>query len=207
MCSCDQNLVTVAFLWEKLSQPQFYKDLTRKTAFFEGWSWFKFNNLGLALGTNFCYTIVAKWSKLKVRKFCELVPSFIEVTGEKLVGGPPPHPIRVKSVHRAVDCNSKVTCFRCKQRFHVCEGNVSSNNGSFQNQTRGPQGIPSSNENNRNVQNISVNVFLKKNCRCRGQHIITNWSSYSRRPLFRTHNGPEILFEIANVRNNRSLKI
>ena len=34
MCSCDQSLVTLAFLWEKLSQPQFYKDLTRKTAFF-----------------------------------------------------------------------------------------------------------------------------------------------------------------------------
>ena len=29
---------------------QFYKDLTRSTAFFERWSWFKFNNLGLALG-------------------------------------------------------------------------------------------------------------------------------------------------------------
>ena len=52
MCLCDQSLVTVAFLLEKLSQPQFYKDLTRKTAFFEGWSWFKFNNLGLALGAN-----------------------------------------------------------------------------------------------------------------------------------------------------------
>ena len=48
MSSCDQSLVTAAFLWEKLSQPQFYKDLTRKIAFFEGWSWFKFNNLGLA---------------------------------------------------------------------------------------------------------------------------------------------------------------
>ena len=35
MCSCDQSLVTVAFLWEKISQPQFYKDLTRKTTFFE----------------------------------------------------------------------------------------------------------------------------------------------------------------------------
>ena len=70
MCSCDQSLVTVAFLWEKLSQPQFYKDLTRKTAFFEGWSWFRFNNLGLALGTNLeFYTSVAKGLKLKVRKF------------------------------------------------------------------------------------------------------------------------------------------
>ena len=38
MWSCDQSLVTLAFLWEKLSQPQVYKDLTRKTAFFEGLS-------------------------------------------------------------------------------------------------------------------------------------------------------------------------
>ena len=69
MCLCDQSLVTVAFLWEKLSQPQFYKDLTRKTAFFEGWSWFKFNNLRLVLGTNLkFYTSVAKGLKLKVRK-------------------------------------------------------------------------------------------------------------------------------------------
>ena len=34
MCSCDQSLVIVTFLGEKLLQPQFYKDLTRKTAFF-----------------------------------------------------------------------------------------------------------------------------------------------------------------------------
>ena len=52
MCSCDQSLETVAFLRQNLSQPQFYKDFTRKIAFFEGWSWFKFINLGLALGIN-----------------------------------------------------------------------------------------------------------------------------------------------------------
>ena len=73
MCSCDQSLVTLALLWKKLSQPQFYKDLTRKTAFFEGWSWFKFNNLGRL--------------KLKVRKFLGLFPTFVEVTEEKLMGG------------------------------------------------------------------------------------------------------------------------
>ena len=33
MCSCEQSLVNLAFLWEKLSQPQFYKDLTRKPLF------------------------------------------------------------------------------------------------------------------------------------------------------------------------------
>ena len=58
----------------KLSQPQFYKDLTRKTVFFlfffEGCSWFKFNNLGLALRANLkFYTDAAKALKLKARKF------------------------------------------------------------------------------------------------------------------------------------------
>ena len=33
------------------------------------------------------YTSVAKESKLKVRKFFGLIPTFVEVTGEKLVGG------------------------------------------------------------------------------------------------------------------------
>ena len=63
--------------------------MTRKTAFFEGWSWFKFNNLRLTLSMNLkFYTSVAKGLKLKVRKFWGLIPTFIEVTGEKLVGGP-----------------------------------------------------------------------------------------------------------------------
>ena len=79
---CDQNLVT-----------QFYKDLTRKTTSFAGWSWFRLNNLGLALGIALkFYTSVAKGLKLKVRKFWGLIPTIVEVTGEKLVGslfGPP----------------------------------------------------------------------------------------------------------------------
>ena len=36
MCSCDQSLVTLAFPWEKLSEPQLYKDLIRNTTLFEG---------------------------------------------------------------------------------------------------------------------------------------------------------------------------
>ena len=89
MCSCDQSLVTLAFLLEKLSQPQFYKDLTKKTAFFQRWSCFKFNNLGLALGTNLrFYTSVAKGLKPKVRKFWGIISTSAEITGEKLVGGP-----------------------------------------------------------------------------------------------------------------------
>ena len=99
MWSCDQGLVTLAFVKEKLLQPHFHKDLTRKTAFFEEWSWFKFNNLGLALGANLeFYTSLSKGLKLKVRKILWLILTFVEVTGEKLVRGgpfcpppPPPH--------------------------------------------------------------------------------------------------------------------
>ena len=71
--------------------------MNRKTTFFEGWSWFKLNNYGLALGMDLkFYTSVAKGLKLKVRKFWRLIPTFEEVTGEKLVGrgvgSPPPPP-------------------------------------------------------------------------------------------------------------------
>ena len=67
---------------------QMNKDLTRKTAFFEGWSWFKFNNLGLVLGPKLkIYTSLAKGLKLKVRKFWGLIHTFVEVTVEELVGG------------------------------------------------------------------------------------------------------------------------
>ena len=79
--------VTLTFLWEKLSQPQFYKDLTRKITFFEDCPWFKFNNLGLAPHTNVTFYIsMVKKLKLKVRTFWELIPTFVEGTGEKPVG-------------------------------------------------------------------------------------------------------------------------
>ena len=79
---------SISFLWEKLQEPQFYKDL-RKNCFFEGWSWLTSNNLGLVLGTNLkIYTSVPKGLKLTVRKFWELIPTFVEVTEEKLVGRP-----------------------------------------------------------------------------------------------------------------------
>ena len=57
---------------------------------------FKFNTLGLALGTNLkFYTSVAIVLKLHVKIFLGLIPTFVEVTGEKLVGGGvflTPHP-------------------------------------------------------------------------------------------------------------------
>ena len=73
--SRDSNYIADVFMWPKFGdsskhKPQFYKDLTRKTAFFERWSWFKFRDLWLALGTILeFYTSVAKGLKLKVRKF------------------------------------------------------------------------------------------------------------------------------------------
>ena len=97
------SLVTLVFLWERLSQPQFYKYLLRETTFFEKWSQFKFNNLALALGTNLkCYSSVAKGLKLNVRKFWRQVSTFAEVTGEKLLTPPlPPLPI-LNSVKRII---------------------------------------------------------------------------------------------------------
>ena len=46
------------------------EEFDQKTAFSEGWYWFKFNNLRLILGTNLkSYSSVEKGLKLKVRKF------------------------------------------------------------------------------------------------------------------------------------------
>ena len=57
--------------------------MTRRTTFFDGWSWFKFNNLRLALGMALTFYIsVVKELKLKVRQFWGLIPTFPEVTGE-----------------------------------------------------------------------------------------------------------------------------
>ena len=62
--------------------------MTGETTFFEGWSCFKFNNLGLVRGMALkFYTSVAKGLKLKVTRFWGLITTFVEVTGEKLVGG------------------------------------------------------------------------------------------------------------------------
>ena len=55
---------------EVIITSKFYKDLTRKTIFFEGCCWLKFNNLGLALDMALIfYTSATKGLKLKVRKF------------------------------------------------------------------------------------------------------------------------------------------
>ena len=63
--------------------------IDQKNHIFKKWSWFKFNNLGVAQGMALkLYTSVAKRLKLQFRKFLGLILTFVEVTGEKLVGGP-----------------------------------------------------------------------------------------------------------------------
>ena len=53
-----------------------------------GCSWFKFNDLGQALGIVYkFYNIVAKGLKLKVKMFLGVIPTFIEITVDKLAGG------------------------------------------------------------------------------------------------------------------------
>ena len=70
--------------------------MTRKAAF---------NNLGLTLGTNLkFYTSAAKELKLKVKRFWWLIPTFVEVTGEKLVGHFTPHPILNMVKHKLGIC-------------------------------------------------------------------------------------------------------
>ena len=78
--------------------------MIRKTNFFEGCCWLKFNNLGLALGMALkFYTSVTKRLKLKVRKFLGLIPTFVKVSGEKLVKGAfcLPHPPILNRVNTA----------------------------------------------------------------------------------------------------------
>ena len=84
------------------------KGFDQKNHFFERWSWFKFNNLGLALGTNLkFYTNVTKGLKLIVKKLWGLLATFAEFTEEKLLGGgflPSPPPLRSSILNR-INCS------------------------------------------------------------------------------------------------------
>ena len=68
MWSRDQSLVTLALVRGKISQPQFYKDLTRKTLTF--------------------YTSVAKTVEIKSQKIFEDNSKICRSYTEKMVGGP-----------------------------------------------------------------------------------------------------------------------
>ena len=94
-----KKLVTIAFLREKLPLTQFYNHLTRKKQFFKGCSRFKLHDLGLSLGMALrFYTTVAKGLKLKAGKFWGLIPTFVEVTGEKPFFTPSPILNKVNNV-------------------------------------------------------------------------------------------------------------
>ena len=63
------------------------KEVIVNLNFFAGQSWFKFNNLELALDMAMkFYANLAKRSKLKFRNFEEINPLFVDITNEKMVG-------------------------------------------------------------------------------------------------------------------------
>ena len=95
--SHDSNYIVDAVTWPKFGNSNFcmkeviitssLQGFYQKKLFFRERSCFKFNNLGLTLGINLkFYFRVAKRLKLNVRKFWGLIPAFVEITGEKLVG-------------------------------------------------------------------------------------------------------------------------
>ena len=87
----------------------------------------------MALGTNLKFNnSVAKGLKVKVRKFLGLVPTFVKVTREKLVGGgflPPPPPSRIGLIlglgHEMRALTIKLTMFTM---FALKENGCSSRN-------------------------------------------------------------------------------
>ena len=94
--SRDSNHIVDVLMWPKFANCSIslrevitsstLEGFDQKNRFFGG-SWFNLNNLGLALGTNLkFYNSVEKGLKLIVRKFGVLILTFVEVTGEKLVG-------------------------------------------------------------------------------------------------------------------------
>ena len=134
--------------------------MTEKIAFFERWSWFRFNNFGLALGTNlkFC-TSVAKSLQLKVRKFWWPNPTFVAVTGGKTGRGPfcpPPRPSWIGLRYRR-SCAKKLGY--CKVCSRVRENNFYEYNA-FLNLIL--DSITDDYLNISNSERIDLDVFLNK---------------------------------------------
>ena len=85
MYLCDHSLVTIALYERSYHNLNFIRTLLEKPLFLSSLQ--KFINMGLALGMNLKFYIrVAKELKIKFRMFWRLIPTFVEVTGEKLVG-------------------------------------------------------------------------------------------------------------------------
>ena len=95
MWPCDQSLVTLLFLWKKLSYPRFYMDLTWKINFFEVCSLFKFNNLVQALDLFLrFYTTFTKELKLIQKDFWANIYVYrnywVKTGGRAFLTSPPP---------------------------------------------------------------------------------------------------------------------
>ena len=76
----------------------------KKHSAVEGWSWFKFNNLGLLLTMALkFYSSVRKGLKLKVKKFWGLISTFGELQGENWYreGAAPPILNSVNEFHNS----------------------------------------------------------------------------------------------------------
>ena len=106
MWSCDQKFGNCSISMREVFIVSVLQGLDQKNQFFGverggsgRWSQFKFNNLQLPLDMGLILCInVEKGLKLKVRKFQRLVPTFVEVTEEKLAWGFfPPSRIRLNS--------------------------------------------------------------------------------------------------------------
>ena len=92
----DSNCIVDVVIWPKFGNFSiFMKEVViitilwgfEQKIFFEGWAWFRFTNLWLALDMVLkFYSSVAVGLKLKVRKFKGLFPTFVEVTKKKLIG-------------------------------------------------------------------------------------------------------------------------
>ena len=81
MWSFGQSLVKFGIFMKEIFAVTILYKFDQKQNSFDGCSWFKFNNLGLALGMVLKFYIsVAKGLKLKVRKFLRLITMFVEVT-------------------------------------------------------------------------------------------------------------------------------
>ena len=82
---------------------------------FEGCSWFKFSDLGIALSIALKFDAsVVKVSKPKFRTFLALIPLFIKVTEKKLVGEPfclSPSLSRVKLTTTSSSAKNRVYSF------------------------------------------------------------------------------------------------
>ena len=104
--SRDSNYIVDLVLWPKFCnsstsmERNFPKlNFIKFDLFFEGFSWFKFNNFRLKQGMALkLYTSVWKRLKLKVRNVQGLIVTFVKVKREKLTGGLN----RVKSKYSAI---------------------------------------------------------------------------------------------------------